>query len=101
MARTMKALVQDLGGDDQITAAQRLLLDSIRAKLVVILQISKFVDRQPSIIASDGSLLPCLGRGFTTYSEALRRDLEALIGMGRKPSRLPTIDELIAGGEKT
>ncbi len=100
LAKIMEGLVRDLGGEDQISSAQRLLLDSIQAKLVIILQISKFVDRQPSIISPSGELLPCLGRGFTTYSEALRRDLEALLGMGKKRSKVPTIEDIIRQGEK-
>jgi hypothetical protein len=74
----MSDLVADLGGPAELTAGQRLLLDNIKAKLIVLLQISKFVDQQDSVITSDGALLPCLGRGFTTYSESVRRDIEAL-----------------------
>lgn len=96
MALILKGLVDDLGGNDMVSSAQRLILDNIRAKIIVILQISKFVDRQSSIINEAGELLPCLGRNYTGYSEALRRDLECLMAMAnRKPSRLPTIDDLI------
>ena len=101
MARIMEALIQDLGGREVMTAAQSLLLDNIKAKIIVLLQISKWVDQQPSVITATGELLPCLGRGFTAYSEALRRDLEALTAMAsKKHSRLPTIEDLIKANEK-
>ena len=62
------------------------LLNNIRSKLIVLFQIGAFVDRQESIITEKGELLPCLARGYTTYAEALRRDLEALFAIKRKPS---------------
>ena len=88
LSTIMDTLVNDLGGNSDITSAQRLLLDSIRSKIMVILQISKFVDRHESIIDSEGTLLPCLGKNFITYSESLRRDLEALFSVKRKSNSL-------------
>jgi hypothetical protein len=82
----MQGLINDLGGQTELTSAQLLLLDNIRSKLIVLFQISKYVDLQPSIIDSAGRLLPCLGRGYTTYAEALRRDLEALFAIRKKPA---------------
>ena len=84
----IKGLVDDLGGNAVLTSAQRLLLENIRSKLIVIMQISKFTDMQTSLINSDGELLPCLGRNYTTYSESLRRDLEALFSVKRKAGSL-------------
>ena len=84
----MKGLVDDLGGQGNLTAPQSLLLDNIRSKLVVIFQISQYVDRKDSIINEDGELIACLGRNFTTYSESLRRDLEALYSVKRKSGSL-------------
>lgn len=81
-------LVDDLGGKAVLTAAQNLLLQSIRSKLIVVMQISKFADMQISLINSDGELLPCLGRNYTTYSESVRRDLEALFSVKRKAGSL-------------
>ena len=82
----MQGFMEDLGGRAELTSAQLLLLDSIRSKLIVLFQISKYVDQQESIITEKGELLPCLGRGYTTYSEALRRDLEALFAIRKKPA---------------
>ena len=81
-------LIDDLGGKAVLTAAQNLLLQSIRSKLIVVLQISKFADCQISLVNSDGELLPCLKSGYTTYSESVRRDLEALFSVKRKAGSL-------------
>ena len=82
----MNGLVEDLGGQSELTAAQSLLLNNIRSKLIVLFQIGAFVDEQETIINEKGELLPCLGRGYTTYAEALRRDLEALFAIKKKPA---------------
>lgn len=86
LAAIMTDLIVDLGGAAVLTAPQRLLLENIRSKLIVLFQISKYISRQESIISPAGELLPCLGRNYTTYSEALRRDLEALFALKRKPA---------------
>lgn len=84
LAAVIQGLVDDLGGHANITNTQRLLLENIKAKLIVLFQIGQYVDRQTTIVNPKGELLPCLNRNFTTYSEALRRDLEALSAMGKK-----------------
>ncbi len=84
LSAIMADLVADLGGAEVLTAPQRLLLENIRSKLIVLFQISKYISQQESIITATGELLPCLGRNYTTYSEALRRDLEALFGIKRR-----------------
>lgn len=85
LASIMKGLREDLGGNGHIPTAAHLLLDSIKSKIIVILQIGKFVDRQIDLIdQKTGELLPCLGRNFTIYTESLRRDLEALAAMAGK-----------------
>ncbi len=89
LSRIMGDLVIDLGGQAALGSAQRLLLENIRSKLIVLLQISKYISTQESIISESGELLPCLGRNYTTYSESLRRDLEALFQLKRKPAQLP------------
>ncbi len=94
LAVVMKNLADDLGGRENLTAAQSLLLDSIRSKLIVILQIGKYVDKQIDVLNSKGELLPCLGRGFTTYSESLRRDIEALFAIKKKPA-IPSYEKTV------
>ena len=90
----MLDLVADLGGPSELTSAQKLLLESIRSKLIVVFQISKYVDRQESIINDAGELLPCLGRHYTTYAESLRRDLEALFSVKRRDAP-PSYDKAL------
>lgn len=94
LRRIIQDLIGDLGGAPNVTAAQHLILDNIRSKLIVLLQISKYVEKQESIVNDKGELLPCLGRNYTAYSEALRRDLEALGSMGKKP-KPPDLQEYI------
>ena len=88
----MNALVEECGPDP--TAAQYLILDRVREKLIVLMQIGQYVDRQPCVITKEGALLPCLGKGYTTYAESLRRDLEALQTMVRK-GRGKTLQEIL------
>jgi hypothetical protein len=94
LASIMKGLRDDFGGNGNIPMAAQIILDSIKSKVVVILQIGKYVDRQIELIdQKTGELLPCLGRNFTSYTESLRRDLEALTAMtSKKPSRVPDLD---------
>jgi hypothetical protein len=83
----INGLITDLGGMPNLTAGQLLILDRIKEKLVVLTQIGQYVDKQPSAITDGGDLLPCLGRGYTGYSEAVRRDVLALYEIAsRKPS---------------
>jgi hypothetical protein len=92
LAAIIKALVNDCGPD--LTAAQYIILDRVREKLIVLMQIGQYVDRQPCVITKEGALLPCLGKGYTTYAESLRRDLEALRTMAKK-GRGKTLQEIL------
>lgn len=75
----IQGLISDLGGAANVTAAQNIILGNIKAKLIVIFQISDYADRQNIILdEKKGTIIPCLGRNFLAYSEALRRDLESL-----------------------
>jgi len=97
-----KALIEDLGGADNMTAGQCLLLDRVREKLIVLWQIGKFVDdRQGSVLDENGALLPCLGRNYVSYSEALRRDVQELYNQAcKKPSKVPTLKDIIEAHDK-
>jgi hypothetical protein len=97
----LDGLIDDLGGQRAISHAQRLCLENMRCKLIVLFQISKYVDQQESVITEKGELLPCLGRGFTAYSEGIRRDLEALFKISPVKARnIPSIEELISAGKE-
>ncbi len=82
----LRKLALDLG--PELSTSQCLLLDRIREKLIVLMQIGAYVDKQESIITEKGELIGCLGRGYTSFSEALRRDLEALHATSKKTSPL-------------
>lgn len=100
----MNALVEDLGGKDKLSESQRLLLSSIRSRLVIVLAISAHIDkRKGDVLESDGNLIPCLMRGYSTYLEGMRRDLEALHGLNcrkqRKVSLRDYMDKKYRGGK--
>jgi hypothetical protein len=93
-------LTEDLGGQEQITSAQRIVLDAIRSKIQVVLQIGKYVDRQPSIISDSGEVLPCLGRHYLAFSESINRDLERLYNMAnRRPSKVLDLETYLQSKE--
>ena len=76
----IRGLVEEYG--PALTTTQCLLIDRVREKLIVLECIGTYVDKQQNAVTSEGSLLPCLGKGYTTYAESLRRDLEALAATG-------------------
>jgi hypothetical protein len=96
----MDALIDDLGGQDSLTAGQRLLLDTIQSKLIVVLQIGKYVDEQPELI-KDGQLIPVLGKNYLAYLNSLRLALDQLYKDDHKnKGKIPTIEEIIEAESK-
>jgi hypothetical protein len=96
----MDALIDDLGGQDSLTACQRLLLDTIQSKLIVVLQIGKYVDEQPELI-KDGQLIPVLGKNYLAYLNSLRLALDQLYKDDHKnKGKIPTIEEIIEAESK-
>jgi hypothetical protein len=100
--KALRAIIDELKADlGEVSAGQALILGQIRSKLVVLLQIGQYVDKQPSAITKKGELLGCLGRGYTAYSEALRRDIEMLYSLARKrPPRTPSLEDYLEKGPK-
>ena len=93
------ALIDDLGGHDNLNAGQRLLLDTIQSKLIVILQVSRYVDRQKEIIKG-GELIPVLGKNYLAYLNSLRLTLADLYkDYGKNKTKVPTIQEIISEHE--
>lgn len=75
----VQGLISDLGGPEQVNTSQNILIETIKSKLIILFQISEYTDKQVCVIdEKSGELLKCLGRNFISYTEALRRDLEAL-----------------------
>ena len=91
----MDSLVDDLGGQENLTAAQRVLLSTIESKLIVVLQIGKFIDKQDEII-KNGELLPVLGKNYLAYLNSLRLALDQLYKGHSAKSKVPTIEEYLA-----
>jgi len=85
--RIIDGIIEDCGGQEALSASQRLLVDIVRSKLTVLLQLARYVDRQQSIIGSDGQPLACLNKLHLGYSESLRRDLECLHGLDRRQKK--------------
>jgi len=97
---TMEDLANDLGGHENLTADQRINLDSIRSLLIVLRRIGEYVDRQESII-TDGQLLPVLGKNYLSYVNSLRLTLDQLFkNHGKHHKRVPTLDDWIDQQEK-
>lgn len=89
----MDKIVADLGGMTELNAGQVLILGRVREKLIVLMQIGKYVDEQESVIRGDGDLLPCLGKAYISYSETVRRDVVALYDMARKKGdKIPDLE---------
>jgi hypothetical protein len=93
----LDSVVGDLGGPAELNAAQQVLLGSFRGKLIVLFQISDYLDKLQSIINKDGYILPVLGQTYLSYSESVRRDLETLYGLSRSQLRrkVPKLEEII------
>lgn len=94
--------VADCGGTEALDTRQQVMLGVIRTKLITILIISDYVDKQitEDKLIQDGELIPILGgrrKGFLEYAESLKKDLETLYAGNRaiKPSRVPSIQEII------
>lgn len=95
----ISAITDDLGGAVSLNAGQQVLIASLRGKLIVLFQISDYLDRQSSIFENDGNVLPCLRQVFLAYSEAVRRTLEALYGLSNtklRRSNVPKIEDIIS-----
>jgi hypothetical protein len=95
----ISAITVDLGGPVSLNAGQQVLIASLRGKLIVLFQISDYLDRQDNIFDSEGNVLPCLRQTYLAYSEAVRRTLEALYGLSNtklRRSKVPRLEEIIS-----
>ena len=91
-----EAIVDDLGGQAALTQKQRLLLDRIIEKLIFLERIGAWSMNQVQIVDSRGELLPCLGKSYIAFNNALRLDLQALYADGdRGRKRTPTIKQIV------
>jgi hypothetical protein len=75
-----------------------LLIDTIQTKLIVLLQIGKWADRQDSLVNADGDLVGALGASYLAYCNSLRLDLRELCSMAKGSGNAikpPKIEDLI------
>jgi hypothetical protein len=95
----MDAITADLGGPDGLTGAQGLLLATIRSKMIVLLQVSDWIDKQIELVDNKGNVPPVLNYTFIRYSDTLRRDLEVLLVLARNRSagEPPTLEAILRG----
>jgi hypothetical protein len=97
LAAVQDSLIASVGGPEAMNAPQALLLSGMASKLIVMWEISVYLDGG-SVVDGNGELSPCLAKGFVQYSDSLRRDLLAFYGLGRfqiRRERLPKIEDLI------
>lgn len=87
LAMVMNQLIDDLGGASSLTQAQHLLLDLVRSKLIILMQLGAYLDKQTNIIDGQGKPLEVLNSLHLNYSKALRQDLETLCGLDRRAKK--------------
>ncbi len=78
---TMDALRADLGA---VSPAQAIILDRVRQKLITCMCVEAYLEKQPTVVTDTGELLPGLQYGYSTFAEALRRDIELLYTLASK-----------------
>ena len=87
----MTALIDDLGGPEALSGFQNLVLAGLRGKIIILLQIGRFLDEAISIVSSDGTVPPVLDSTYLRFTEIARRDLETLAALGsRRKHQVPT-----------
>ena len=94
----VSAVTDDLGGPASLNAGQQVLIASLRGKLIVLFQISDYLDRQANIFDKEGNVLPCLRQTYLAYSESVRRTLEALYGLSNsrlRRDKVPSLSEIL------
>jgi hypothetical protein len=95
------SLVGHFGGPEQVTPPMQILIDSaVRPKLIILLTISRWVNRQAEdgIVDKNGDVPNVLGKHYLAYTNSLRRDLESLSNMAKDAGsniKPPSIDDII------
>jgi len=80
----INGLKKDLGGEDSLNQAQRIILDCLPTKIIIIWKISLYMDdNEGEVVSKNGRLMPVLRTDYNLYSESIRRDLETLYLMRR------------------
>jgi hypothetical protein len=103
LKETLDALILHFGGAQGVSAPMQILIDSaVRPKLIVLMQIGNWVNRQSEerIVDKAGNVPDVLSRVYLAYTNSLRRDLESLNNMAKDAGskiKPPSIDDIITG----
>jgi len=89
------SIAADLGGHEALSAGDRVTLDLLKTRLMVIMRLSDYVDTLDDIIGKDGNLLSVLSRDLIRYSESTEKTLQALYKGIDKSRRTPTLEEYL------
>lgn len=90
----LKGIVSDLGGS--LDTRQGILLNMIRSKIVVIMQINKYLETVETMIDNEkGSAKPVIDRTFPVYSKEISRLLKELYEGAKKKPKGKTYEELV------
>ena len=105
LAASLKNLTDHFGGADAITAPMQLLINSyVRPRLITLMCISDYINRQIDVIDDEGKVLGCLDQ-YHRFSNSLRDDIKALQELAReagligKSGQVPTIADIINKGK--
>ena len=95
LTSTREGLIKDLGPtEDDLTAAQAILIDRIVTKLGVIRCMEEYI-RENTVMKGE-DLSPCLGKSYLAYNNSIRLDLQALGIDKRVIDAGPTLEEVTA-----
>ena len=101
LAAALKGLTDYFGGTEALTAPMALLIDTnVRPKLITLMCLSDFINKQLDVIDGKGRVLGCLDN-YHKFSTSLRKDLQVLVGMGQEASllggvvKVPTLEAII------
>jgi hypothetical protein len=71
-----ESIIEGIG---ELSAPQKILLELILQKIIIISAIAEYCNRQGTqIVNGSGDLLPCLSKSYLAFSNALVRDIKAL-----------------------
>ena len=84
-----EGLVQDFGGEENLSTAQLILIDRSISKLGLIRCVEEHIKENSVIVR--GELAPALKKSYLAYSNSLRLDLQAVGLEQRAPEQFPTV----------
>lgn len=91
--RLRAQLETDLGGADSLSTQERLLVDRIVKKTLIIETLEIYALGRKTIFKRNGELIGALGRHYLSFAAELRRDLQTL-GMKRRSKEIGLHDLL-------